>query len=217
MPLILSGSLKGGSGKTTLAVNLAVMRARAGHSVMLVDADPQESASMWSSVRAEFSELPRIVCVIKRGRIGLDLLDLKSRYDTVIVDAGGKDSPELRNALVVCDRTLVTVKPSQLDTWSLAHMALLLREIQERTQVLPKALVLLNAVNPNPFMKEVDEVREVLNDYADVLPVFAGQVSDRVSFRRAARDGMGVTELNGRFADKAGVAELDAVYAELFA
>ena len=66
MPMILSGSLKGGSGKTTLAVNLAVMRVRAGHSVLLVDADPQESASMWASVRSENHDLPAIVCVIMR-------------------------------------------------------------------------------------------------------------------------------------------------------
>lgn len=216
MPTILSGSLKGGSGKTTLAVNLAVMRVRAGHSVLLVDADPQESASMWASVRSEFKELPTIVCVIKRGRIGRDVLEMRSRFDTIIIDAGGRDSVELRNALAICDMTLVTVKPSQFDTWSLDHMAMLLREIEERTNVRPPALVLLNAVNANPQLKEVDEVREVISDYADVLPMMPGRVSDRVSFRRAARDGMGVVELQGRFADKSGVAEMQAVYGVLF-
>ena len=45
--IILFGGEKGGTGKTTLAVNLAAMRARAGYDVLLVDADRQESAAAW--------------------------------------------------------------------------------------------------------------------------------------------------------------------------
>jgi chromosome partitioning protein len=43
--ILVTGGIKGGSGKTTVAINLAVMRARAGFDVLLIDADDQESAS----------------------------------------------------------------------------------------------------------------------------------------------------------------------------
>jgi len=49
--IVLVGGEKGGVGKTTLAVNLAAMRARTGHDVLLVDADKQASANLWASIR----------------------------------------------------------------------------------------------------------------------------------------------------------------------
>jgi len=216
--IIVSCSPKGGTGKTTQAVNLAVMRALAGCSVLLVDSDTvAESASKWAAVRAEDPALPGVVCVQMRGRIGKDLLAMRSRFNTIIVDAAGGDSVEMRNALAICDRALVTIRPGQFDTWSLDHMAKLLQEIEERTGAKAPALALINAANANPRMTEVDEVREILQDYADVMPTLPGIVADRVSFRRAARGGMAACELSGKFADPEATAEMLAVYAAVFA
>ena len=80
--IVLIGGEKGGTGKTTLATNLAQMRAARGRDVLLVDTDKQESASAWASLRAEEGIEPTITAVQKLGKnITRDLLDLAKRYD----------------------------------------------------------------------------------------------------------------------------------------
>lgn len=49
--ILVCGGIKGGSGKTTMATNLAAMRAGAGKDVLLVDADEQESATIFTAIR----------------------------------------------------------------------------------------------------------------------------------------------------------------------
>ena len=69
--IVLVGGEKGGVGKTTLAVNLAAMRARAGHDVLLVDADKQASANLWASIRdQEKVDSARPLCAETRQGVG---------------------------------------------------------------------------------------------------------------------------------------------------
>lgn len=214
--LILIGSEKGGTGKTTLAVNLAVQRRLAGHEVLLVDTDRQESASTWAEVRNEEQVSPPVPCVMKIGRMGLDLIQLKKKFDTVIVDAGGRDSTELRQAMAVCDRLLVPVRPSQFDTWTMDKMVTLITEVQSRIESKLNVLAVMNAVSTNSQVKEADEAREVLREYGEHLRVLEQGVGERVSFRRAARGGLGVSELVGQGRDLKATYEINTIYKELF-
>ena len=79
--IILIGSQKGGPGKTTVAVNLAVEFARQGKDVCLVDADPQRSAARWHADREEQRHTPAIACVEKLGNINQTLQDLAGELD----------------------------------------------------------------------------------------------------------------------------------------
>lgn len=88
--MLLVGGEKGGTGKTTLAVNLASMRACHGRDVLLVDTDPQGSASYWAQTRVDDGRLARVSSVQKFGKgLVAALKDLSLRYEDVIVDAGG--------------------------------------------------------------------------------------------------------------------------------
>ncbi len=214
--LLLIGSEKGGTGKTTIAINLAAMCAIAGKETLLVDTDKQESATIWAAVRAEEGIEPTVTCVTKTGKVGYDLLKLKSKFQIVIVDAGGRDSLELRQSMAVCDRMLIPVRASQFDTWTLDHMVQLIKEVEERVGVRPRAAIVMNAVSPNPMVKEGEEVRQVLADYGEKMPTLEGQIADRVSFRKAAREGRAVVELSGPLADVKGSLELQRVYQEVF-
>lgn len=210
--IYLVGSEKGGVGKTSLSFNLAVLRATAGYSVLLVDADKQASSAMWASLRTEGGFLPALICVQKQGKIGSDLLGLKDNYE-VIVDAGGADSVELRQAIAVADRWIIPVRAGQLDLFSIAKMAQLMEDVHERIGRTPDTSVVLNAVSPST--REAEEAREMLSDNVR-MPVMQAQIVDRVAMRRAVMAGCGITELTGRNYNDVAAGEMMALYAEVF-
>ena len=219
--IYLIGSEKGGTGKTTLATHLAAMRALAGKEVLLVDTDKQASASAWATARslrrAQTGQRGDITCVMKRGLVGYDIARLAEKFDAVIVDAGGQDSVELRQAIAVCDYLLIPVRPSQWDVWSLNNMAALVDEVASKTGEKINAHVVLNACSTNRSVKEADEVRSlIVTEYAAQFDVLRCQVCDRIAVRRAARDGLCVSELDKSSADSKAQDELEQIYQEVF-
>lgn len=219
--IVLIGNEKGGPGKTTVAVNLSALCAMAGRETILVDTDRQESASTWATTRAmtrSDKKLPvDLTCVTKTGRVGYDLDKLRAKYEIVIVDAGGKDSGELRQAMVVCDTMVIPVRPSQFDTWSLNKMGLLIQDVEERISIKIPTKVLLNAVSSNPGVKEADELRTLLSgEYASSFGLMTAQLTERIAYRRAAREGLCVAELVKPYADPVAVEEMKRLYMELF-
>ena len=212
MSILLVGGEKGGTGKTTIATNLAALRAAAGGDVVLIDTDPQGSAAFWCSVREQEGVSPRIACVRLHGRqIGRQVIDTASRYQDVIVDAGGRDSVELRAAMTVAERLLVPIQASQFDTWTLDAMAELITQASAINPGL-EAMACLNRASTNPRVGEVSEARELLGEY-DVLQLVGTTVHDRIAYRRAARTGMGVTELGD---DDKATAEIEALHTEVY-
>ena len=118
--ILTVGNTKGGTGKTTLAVQLAISLARAGRDVLLVDGDTQGSAQTAIAVRTEAARQPAVACVqFAEGRV---LRDQVPRYQDVLIDAGGRDSSALRAALFLTDVLLVPFLPRSLDVWALADI-----------------------------------------------------------------------------------------------
>lgn len=212
--IVLVGSGKGGVGKTTIAVTIAAMSALAGKSVMLIDTDVQESASIWGSVRGDRGIQPQVITMIKKGKLGYDLLQLRDKFDVIVVDAGGRDSLELRQAIAVADKMLVPVRPSQFDTWAIGHMLTLFQEVQEKVDRLPETWFLLNAVSTNRQVKEADELRAALSEAG--VDTLETQLADRISYRRSVTEGRCVAELSGNAADKNALAEVRSLYKEIF-
>lgn len=211
--IILIGGEKGGTGKTTIATNLAQLRSQNGHDVLLVDTDKQESASSWAGLREEEGIQPAITTVQKVGKsITRDLLELAKRFDDLVVDAGGRDSYELRAALVAADKIFIPVQASQFDVWTLGNMA----ELVEHARALnPKlqAFVLLNRASSNPAVSETKEAESLLADFPELI--FSGViVRDRIAFRKASSAGQGVSELSSL--DKKAVAEINQLYEVAF-
>lgn len=216
--ILVVGHEKGGTGKTTLAVNLATMCALAGHDTLLVDTDQQESASTWSATRDESGRNPSITCTSKRGKVGFDIAKLRDKFAHIIVDAGGRDSIELRQSIAVCDRLIIPVRASQFDTWSMDAMVVLLESIEKHSGFRPNASVVLNATSTNRQVKEADETRDYLmdDDYSEHFDILTTAISDRIAFRRAARDGMGVVEMIGNNMDPKASGEMQRLYKEVF-
>ena len=211
--IVLVGGEKGGVGKTTLAVNLAAMRSRAGHDVLLIDADKQASANLWAGIRQEEIRKPPVPCLQKRGKgLAPDIRDLSTRYEDIVIDAGGQDSVELRAALTIADLALFPIQPSLFDAATLETLAELVAQAQAFNTALVAAVV-INRASTNPRVTEAAEAKELIAEYRD-LHLLDVLIRDRIIFRKAARNGLCVGESKEH--DQAAEAELHALYQEVF-
>lgn len=209
MTLIVVGGQKGGTGKSTLATNLAVALTRAGRATLLVDTDRQLTASTWADVRQLDSALQAITCVQKSGSLYQVLVDMTTRFDAVIVDAGGYDSMELRTAIVAADHLYSPVRASQSDLWTLEAMTKLLTEARGLNPELGAHLVLSMAPT-NPSITETRDAQRLLAEYPG-FAVCQSIIRDRKAFRDAMCQGRGVQEL----VDLKATAEMNALVSEV--
>jgi chromosome partitioning protein len=192
--ITLVGSEKGGTGKTTIAINLAVCLAKIKKDVILIDTDKQPSASNFFAVRDENGVTPRVVCIQKNGRsLANDILGLSEKYEYVIIDAGGRDSAELRYSLGVTDQIIIPIQPTQLDLWTLDQMDILVRQAKALNPNLKRASVVLNMVSTNIGNTDAKEAAELINDYEE-LNILENHIKERVPFQRSIREGKGVVE-----------------------
>jgi chromosome partitioning protein len=139
---------KGGVGKTTLTVNLAVERVvRAKRDVLLVDADEQGTASDFSALRAErLGQTGYSAIQLAGNAVRTQVQKLKSKFDDVFIDTGGRDTQALRAALTVADIALVPFQPRSFDVWTLDKVAALIGEAKGFNESL-RAFALLNCAD----------------------------------------------------------------------
>ncbi|HCK80162.1 MAG TPA: chromosome partitioning protein [Candidatus Competibacteraceae bacterium] len=209
MSIILIGGEKGGTGKTTLAA----LRALQGRDVLLIDTDIQASASYWAQSRDEGQVQPRVACIQKFGKgLQTEARDLARRYQDLIIDAGGRDSVELRAALVVAERVYIPIQPSQFDIWTLGRMDDLVKTAQGFNPAL-RAWVVISRASTNPSVSEVTEARSLLADF-EHISLSPAVIRDRIAYRKAARDGLSVEELKP--GDPKAGEEMLALFREVF-
>ena len=191
--IIIAGGIKGGSGKTTVATNLAVIRAGQGSDVLLVDADDQETATDFTNLRNERGEGAAQYTGIKLtgAAVRTEILRLAPKYQDIIIDTGGRDTTSQRAALSVADVLLVPFVPRSFDVWTLEKVGEL---VQEMRTVNPKlrAFTFLNRADPRG--QDNDDASQVLRD-CEALEFIDTPLGSRKAFSNAAAQGMAVTEL----------------------
>ena len=110
---------KGGSGKTTLAVNLGVMLVRAGARVAFLDTDPQGSLGRWLMTRVEEERHDGMeFSTASAWGVGYEVGKLRDMADFVIIDTPPKADSDLRPALRAADLVIVPVASSHVDLWA---------------------------------------------------------------------------------------------------
>lgn len=191
--IVVIGGIKGGSGKTTVATNLAVMRSLAGRDVLLIDADDQETASDFTVLRSERSggNLGYTSIKLAGPAVRTQTLRLQEKYQDIIIDTGGRDTTSQRAALAVADVLLVPFVPRSFDIWTIEKVAGLVAEMRQANPNL-KAFTFLNRGDARG--QDNEDTIQVLkeNDHLSFLDVTLGA---RKAFGNAAAHGLAVTEL----------------------
>ncbi|NVZ09075.1 ParA family protein [Allochromatium humboldtianum] len=189
--ITIVGSLKGGSGKSTLTFNLAVWLVMAEVGVTLVDADPQATLTDVVDVRGEEGFKPKIAVLDK------DALD-ESRLreaDETLIDVGTSDMESLRRALALCDRVVVPVPPSQADIWSTQRFIQMIQTVERETP--PEIIGFINRGDTHHAVQETNETAAALVSLPG-LRFIKPRLSQRTVFRRSFSEGLAVFELEPR-------------------
>jgi chromosome partitioning protein len=128
--ILTVGGIKGGSGKTTIATNLAVISAIRGEDVLLIDADDQETSSDFTILRNEqHPDKPSYTSIKLTGAaVRTETSRLADKYETIIIDTGGRDTTSQRAALSISDILLVPFVPRSFDVWTLEKVGGLLKK-----------------------------------------------------------------------------------------
>jgi chromosome partitioning protein len=147
--ILAVGNIKGGVGKTMLAVNIAVALTQQGGDVLLIDGDEQASAATFARIRAEQPNLKSSFTTIQLhgAAIRQQMLHLTRKYDRIIIDVGGRDTGSLRAALTVADVVLIPFQPRSVDLWTAAQMSALVVEGRHVNEKL-RACAILNLADP---------------------------------------------------------------------
>jgi len=197
MSIIAVVGNKGGTGKTTLALNLAAGLAIRGDSVVIVDADPQQSAYQWRLTGDADNGLPDVVA----AAIGLPktVRALREANTHVVIDCPPSiKAPQAEQALRLANYALVPVQPSPMDLWATSHIARIIEQLRPDNPRL-KALIVMSQLEPRTTLSRLmpDAVAEL------DLPVAAAGIRRRSIHRHCALEGKSVFQAGKRGSDAA--------------
>lgn len=114
MKIISFVTQKGGTGKSTLALNMAVAAEATGEKVCVLDLDPQGTSANWYDTRS--ASTPAVVAGEHIDDLDAALANLaQNGYTLTIIDTAGVDSHATRGAMTVANLCLIPVRPSEAD------------------------------------------------------------------------------------------------------
>lgn len=184
---------KGGSGKSTLAACLAVAAKQAGERVFIIDMDPQKSLIKWGRRRND-AELP--VEAVSAAKLPAALAALaKSQVGLVIIDTPATESPASEAAMKAADLSIIPARPTVFDIWSS-------EATRGKLKTMNKDYAFL--LNQCPAAQESQRVQDGAAALESMGGLLRPLIASRVDYQEAAREGMGVTEVDpdGKAADE---------------
>ncbi len=198
---------KGGVGKTTGALNLAVVCAWAKLKTMLVDMDKQENSVYFGDRRMELlqtQKLPNITVMKLTEKTIEQIRDFD--HQVIVIDVGGHNDIALRKSIALSDICIIPLQPSALDVVTTQRMIGLIDEIRCSKPDL-MVFFLLNKLKPG--VKANDEVEDIFSECS--IPFLKTRLYDRVAFQYGVPEGRGVIE----FDDPKAKDEISSLYNEI--
>ena len=205
MKIIAVLNEKGGTGKSTIATNLATLLHRRGRSVVLVDADPQGTARDWRAASPQEMDLPPVVAIDRAAMLGQSLKSLAA--DFAVIDSPAKAGDIAAAIVSVSDLALLVIQPSGADVWASAATVRLIRTKRDMGGAIDAAFLVNRAVGGTKLSKLIRSGD--WNEYG--LDQMDATVGNRIAFAQAMTDGISVFDLP----DFAARLEIEAIVNEL--
>jgi len=190
--LTVIGNLKGGTGKSTVAFNLAVWLAHDKPGVRVFDLDPQATLMDTNEIREEDGYEPQIE--VSNDIDELEML-VKSRGKNktqLLADVSASNMPHLEKAISMAKRILIPVQPSQADIWSTQRfLKIVLSAIDKKNK--PEIMGFINRADTHVGVRETAEAEEALQLLPNIEALDT-RLYQRTAYRRSFSEGLAVFE-----------------------
>ncbi len=180
MPTISFCSPKGGCGKSTSCILLALEIARRGLSVTIIDSDPKGWLSSWAAIK----ELPKGIQVRQAAQDDLTeaAMDAAEAANCVLVDVEGSDDASIIDAIMVSDLVIVPSQASRPDALGAVQT---LKQVRRRSRLLNKDIpsrVLMTFTEAGAVeFRITGEVKQILEEAG--APIMSVQLAYRPIFK----------------------------------
>src|SRR6478735_9045212 len=180
---------KGGIGKSTTAIALAMAAMERGLRVLLVDADPQGTVRTWADVAAENGNpIPTVIAMGATMHKSDQLPSLAKGYDVTIIDTPPRHGDVQRAALMAAQLAVLPCGPSATDAWALASTLDVVNEARTLRSELEAHILITRKQGRTALGRTA---RDTLA--ASGLPVLGTELSLRVSYQEAIAAGKAPT------------------------
>jgi chromosome partitioning protein len=181
---------KGGSGKTTVAVHLAIAAHLRGRKTLLADSDPQRSSSAVLKGRASCGP----ACLETSGLelLGLQAGAVRAGVEAFFIDTPAGAEDELAHAIVLADLSLLVIRPTFLDFAAAIRTAEVLRRLKKAGLIVLNQAPVSRAGTEPPLVKKAQEALRIMR-----LPVAPVILRARAAYQSALESGRSAEELGG--------------------
>lgn len=187
--VITFSNQKGGSGKSTLSANLAVLWSNSGYKVAVIDSDPQKSLTYWLSERKKYygdDDIGINFYNFDIRNLAEEVKKIKRKYDFIIIDSPPAITFETLQIIKASNGVFVPVQPSPLDLMATLPFLQIAREEKK------KPLIILNRVMPRAKLTDA----MILRLRYSGAKIARSRISSKVIFAESFAVGRGVIDIN---------------------